>query len=56
MLIVGLIEEEIHAELLEAGADMVVVRPYSARLLIAQVRAILRRAAGVPFFHHRQGR
>lgn len=50
MLIVGPVEEEIHVELLEAGADMVVARPYSARLLIAQVRALLRRAAGVPFF------
>ena len=37
-------------ELLEAGADLVVGRPFSARLLIAQVRAVLRRAGGVPLF------
>ena len=50
MIIVGRIEEETHAELLEAGADLIIPRPFSARLLIAQVRALLRRAAGVPFF------
>lgn len=50
MLIVGPVDEEVHAELLMAGADIVIGRPYSARLLIAQTRALLRRAAGVPFF------
>jgi len=50
LLIVGRIEEEAQVELLEAGADLVVSRPFSARLLIAQVRALLRRAAGAPFF------
>lgn len=47
-LIVGQMREEAHYELLEAGADLVVLRPFSARLLIAQVRALLRRAGGVP--------
>jgi DNA-binding response OmpR family regulator len=42
--------EEEHVALLEAGADLVVTRPFSARLLIAQLRALLRRAAGVPFY------
>jgi DNA-binding response OmpR family regulator len=32
------------------GADEVVARPFSARLLITQVRALLRRAGGVPLF------
>lgn len=50
MLVVGRIEEEEHIELLEAGADLIVARPFSARLLIAQVRSLLRRAAGAPFF------
>jgi DNA-binding response OmpR family regulator len=36
--------------LLENGADLVVVRPFSARLLIAQIRALLRRIGGVPVF------
>jgi len=47
-LIVGQVREEAHYELLEAGADLVVLRPFGARLLIAQVRALLRRAGGVP--------
>jgi DNA-binding response OmpR family regulator len=41
-------DEESHYELLEAGADTVVPRPFSARLLIAQVRALLRRAGNIP--------
>ena len=47
-LIVSQVGEETHYELLEAGADLVVPRPFSARLLIAQMRALLRRAGGVP--------
>lgn len=42
------VNEMAHYELLEAGADLVVTRPFSARLLIAQTRALLRRAGGVP--------
>jgi DNA-binding response OmpR family regulator len=42
--------EETHAAVLEAGADLVVIRPYSARLLIAQIRALVRRAGGVQLF------
>lgn len=49
-MLVSQIEEDIHYELLEAGADLVIPRPFSARLLIAQVRALLRRASGVPLF------
>jgi DNA-binding response OmpR family regulator len=43
-------DEGVHCDLLEAGADLVIVRPFSARLLIAQVRALLRRAGGTPLF------
>jgi DNA-binding response OmpR family regulator len=50
IVIVNPVEENVHCELLEYGADLVVQRPYSARLLIAQVRALLRRAGGVPLF------
>jgi DNA-binding response OmpR family regulator len=50
VLVVDPIAESLHYALLEAGADLVVVRPYSARLLVAQVRALLRRAGGVPMF------
>ena len=33
---------------LEAGADIAVARPYSTRLLISRLRALLRRSAGTP--------
>ena len=42
--------EDAHYELLEKGADLVVQRPYSTRLLMAQIRALIRRAGGVPIF------
>jgi DNA-binding response OmpR family regulator len=43
--------EEQHINLLEAGIDLVVFRPFSARLLITQLRGLLRRATGVPIFN-----
>jgi DNA-binding response OmpR family regulator len=48
IVIAGQVEEEAHYALLETGADLVICRPFSARLLIAQVRALLRRAGGMP--------
>jgi DNA-binding response OmpR family regulator len=42
--------EDLQIDLLESGADLVIARPYSARLLMAKIRALLRRSAGVPFF------
>lgn len=42
------LSEQAHAEVLERGADLVVIRPFSTRLLIAQLRALLRRAGNVP--------
>jgi len=50
VLIVDSIEENLHYTLLENGADLVVKRPFSARLLVAQMRALLRRIGGVPVF------
>ncbi|MBN1641066.1 MAG: response regulator transcription factor [Anaerolineae bacterium] len=50
VIITDLLGEEAHVALLEAGADMVIARPYSARLLIAQMRALMRRAGGVSLF------
>ena len=43
-------DETTQAIALEAGADLVIQRPYSSRLLIAQVRALMRRSANLPFF------
>jgi DNA-binding response OmpR family regulator len=48
LAIVDPVDEETHCELLESGADLVVARPFGARLLIARVRVLLRRAGGVP--------
>ncbi len=44
------LDEATHAVALDAGADLIVMRPFSVRLLIAQIRALLRRAANLPFF------
>jgi DNA-binding response OmpR family regulator len=45
-----LFSEDQQVTLLEAGADLLISRPYSPRILIAQIRAIMRRSAGMPFF------
>ena len=50
ILVVDSEDEGLHFSLLEMGADLVVGRPFSARLLIARVRALLRRAGSVPLF------
>ncbi|MFH1927663.1 MAG: response regulator transcription factor [Chloroflexota bacterium] len=50
VLIVAGVEEAEHFQLLEARADLVVTRPFSARMLVAQLRALLRRAQGVQVF------
>jgi len=50
VLIAESIEEHERCALLENGADLVIVRPFSARLLIARVRALLRRIGGLPVF------
>lgn len=44
------INESLQVGLLEAGADVVISRPYGVRFLHAQVKALLRRSAGIPFF------
>ncbi|MEJ2708909.1 MAG: response regulator transcription factor [Anaerolineales bacterium] len=44
------LQEDDHLRLLQAGVDLVVERPYSARLLIAQVKALMRRTSGMPFY------
>lgn len=41
-------DEDLLYQAFEAGADWVITRPYSTRLLIQQLRAILRRGQGVP--------
>ncbi|MGD8791254.1 MAG: response regulator transcription factor [Anaerolineae bacterium] len=48
VIVVDDLTEDSHCELLERGTDLVVYRPFSARLLIAQLRVLLRRAGNVP--------
>jgi DNA-binding response OmpR family regulator len=50
VLITDLPSEDLLVDLLEAGADLIIPRPYGIRGLIAQLRALLRRSAGMPFF------
>jgi DNA-binding response OmpR family regulator len=50
LLICDLLPEDLLVRYLESGADQVIMRPYSVRALIAQIRAVMRRGAGVPFF------
>lgn len=50
ILVVDPISEDLQVSFLEKGADLVVLRPYSVRYLLAQIRALLRRSTGVPFF------
>jgi DNA-binding response OmpR family regulator len=49
LIITDPLSEEQQAQLLESGTDLVLSRPFSARLLVAQVRVIMRRAGNVPF-------
>lgn len=44
------ITEDVHVQWLESGADLVYTRPYSMRILLAEIKALMRRTAGVPFF------
>jgi DNA-binding response OmpR family regulator len=41
-------DDRLHAELLNMGADLIITPPISLKLLIAQIRALLRRGGGVP--------
>ena len=50
VVITNPLDEDVHHALLEGGADLVICRPFSARLLIAQVQALMRRAGTVPLF------
>ena len=45
------IQEDLHVDLLEAGVDLVIYRPFSARILISQLRSLMRRAVGVSVFN-----
>lgn len=48
VLVTDALDEDAQVALLESGADLLVFRPYSARLLIAQIRSLVRRPGGMP--------
>jgi DNA-binding response OmpR family regulator len=51
IVVIGdLVTDEFKVEVLEKGADLVIAKPYSVRFLLAQIKALLRRSAGMPFF------
>ena len=50
IVVTNRIDEDTQFSVLEAGADLVIFRPFSARLLIAQTQALMRRAGTVPLF------
>ena len=50
LILDGGVPEREAVALFEAGADLIIVRPFGISLLLAQVRALLRRAAGLPYF------
>jgi DNA-binding response OmpR family regulator len=50
ILALNTLDESLHCELLRAGADLVLAPPFSAKLLIAQIGALMRRVSAVPAF------
>ncbi len=48
VLLMDPVREDEHIALLDAGVDLVFFRPYSMRLLLNQIPALLRRTSGVP--------
>jgi len=49
VLIVDPLSEDAQVDLLDAGADLVITRPFGIRMLAALLRSLLRRAGGLPF-------
>lgn len=49
-VITDAIIEDLQVELLESGADLIVTRPFGIRYLLAQIKSLMRRSAGIPFF------
>jgi DNA-binding response OmpR family regulator len=50
LVITDPMSEEIQVKLWESTIDLVVSRPYSANLLLAQTRSLAKRTAGFPYF------
>jgi two-component system response regulator RegX3 len=50
VLLVEAGDEAAQINLIEAGTDLIFTRPYSPRFLVAQLRALMRRSSGLPYF------
>jgi DNA-binding response OmpR family regulator len=50
LIVLEPLQESVHCRVLDQGTDLVISRPFSPRLLIARVRALMRRAGGVQMF------
>lgn len=50
VLLVEAGNESAQINFIEAGADLIFTRPYSPRYLVAQLRALMRRSSGLPYF------
>jgi len=51
MMICEGITESSKVDLLEAGIDCLIERPYGVRFLVAQIKALMRRTKGTSFYH-----
>jgi DNA-binding response OmpR family regulator len=49
LVIMDPVPEGVEVDLLEAGIDQIIFRPYGLRSLLARIRAMLRRSASMPF-------
>ncbi|MBT3390386.1 MAG: response regulator transcription factor [Chloroflexi bacterium] len=50
VVLADMLSDDQRVDVLEEGADLVFTKPYSLRFLLAQIRALLRRNTGMPFF------
>ena len=50
VLLTEMLPEDVQVSLYEGGVDLIVIKPYSVRLLLAKIRSLLRRTVGMPYF------
>jgi len=50
VLLAEMLPEDAQVSLYESGVDLIVIKPYSVRLLLAKIRSLLRRTVGMPYF------
>ena len=50
IILAELLSEDTQVMFYEKGVDLIIIKPYSVRLLLAKIRSLLRRSAGMPYF------